>query len=279
VSGLPAERVAASGEQRFAEGLIASRDAECPGLLTLTIDRADDLNRLTPDVITRLGTVADSLRDDAQTNVLVITGAGDEVFSMGILNPAIRASYTKDDIVAIVRRANRVFDAIEALPQIVIAALNGRTLAGAVELALACDLRYAVAHATITTPEATWGGFPGAGAPVRLPTIVGRARALELICTGRTVDAAEMEKLGIVQGVFARETFTDAVLAIARRIARSGPLAIRGAKRIVATRQEPGFRAARELSDALRTALEWSHDIDEGIAAHKENRSPRFLGR
>ena len=188
------------------------------------------------------------------------------------------ASYTKDEIVNLVLRANAVFDAIEALPQIVIAAINGKVVAGASELCLACDLRYAVAHATWVMPEATWGGFPGAGAPVRLPRIVGRARALELICTGREIDAPVMERLGLVQGVFPRENFAASVAAIARTIAGNGPLAVRGAKQIVAAREAPGFRPARELSDALRRKLEWSHDVDEGIAAHAENRKPTFLG-
>ena len=95
-----------------------------------------------------------------------------------------------------VRLANAVFDKIEALPQVVIAALNGVTRAGAAEITLACDMRIAASHATFAVPEAKWGGFPGAGAPVRLPGIVGRARALELICTARELNAQEMETLG-----------------------------------------------------------------------------------
>ena len=273
---MPGAKPAPDGREVFPEGLITVRDS---GILTLTIDRQGDLNRLTPEVIGRLGAVAEALREDGEINVVVITGAGGEVFSMGILNPAIRASYAKEDIVRLVRRANAVFDAIEALPQLVIAAINGKVVAGAVELCLACDLRYAASNATAAMPEATWGGFPGAGAPVRLPLLVGRARALELICTGREIDAAEMERLGLVQAVHPRETFALALAATARRIASSGPLAVRGAKRIVALRQEPGFRAARELSDALRRALEWSRDVDEGMAAHREGRKPRFLGR
>jgi len=109
--------------------------------------------------------------------------------------------------------------------------------------------------------------------------LVGKARALELIATGREIDSQEMLRLGIVLDVFPAAEFMDRVRAIATRISESGPLAVRGAKRIAAARQEPGFRAARELSDALRHALEWSEDVDEGIAAHKENRKPRFSGK
>jgi enoyl-CoA hydratase/carnithine racemase len=256
-------------------GLILAREA---GVLTMTIDRPDDLNRLSPELIDRLGALAAELREDTETNVVLITGRGD-IFSMGILNPAIRAGLPKDEVVRLVRRANQVFDAIEAVPQVVIAGINGKVFAGAAELCLACDLRYAASSATMTMPEAAWGGFPGAGGPVRLPLLVGKARALELICTGREIDAVEMERLDLVQGVYPPERFAAAVRDIATRIAASGPLAVRGAKRIMAARQEPGFRAARELSDALRHALEWSRDVDEGIAAHRENRKPKFTGR
>lgn len=262
-------------EETF-EGLLVTREA---GVTTLTIDRVADQNRLSPELVDHLGALVVRLREDSETHVVVITGAGNDIFSLGLLNPAIRASLAKEEVVRLVRRANTLFDAIEALPQIVIAAINGKVLAGAAELCLACDLRFAASHATWQMPEASWGGFPGAGAPVRLPLLVGKARALELICTGREISTAEMDRLGLVQGVYQGEGFGQKVADIARTIAGNGPLAVQGAKRIASARQEPGFRAARELSDALRHALEWSHDVDEGIAAHKEDRKPRFTGR
>ena len=248
-------------------------------VLYLTIDRPKDLNRLSPELIDHLGLLIAGLRERSDIHVVVITGAGEDYFSMGLLNPALRESMSKEDVVRLVRKANAVFDALEALPQIVIAAINGKVLAGAVELALACDLRYAAEHVTLQMPEASWGGFPGAGAPVRLPGLVGKARALELICTTRTINSAEMSQFGVVQGVYPRESFQDSVAKMAQTIAENGPLAVQGAKRIMATRQEPGTRAARELSDALRHALEWSQDVDEGMAAHKQNRKPKFVGK
>jgi enoyl-CoA hydratase/carnithine racemase len=198
---------------------------------------------------------------------------------MGILNPAVRASYAKPQILELVRLANRLYDALETLPQIVIAALNGAARAGAAELSLACDIRLAATHATFALPEALWGGFPGAGGPVRLPALVGRARALELICTGREIDAAEMQRIGLVLETYPAERLLGEAHALAARIAASGPIATRGAKRIVNTRAVSGFTAARTLSDSLRYALEWSQDVDEGMAAHREGRPPRFTGR
>ena len=196
-----------------------------------------------------------------------------------MLHPKVRATLTKEQILGMVRLANSVFDRIEALPQVVIAALNGVTRAGAAELTLACDMRIAASHAIFAIPEAKWGGFPGAGGPVRLPGIVGRARALELICTARELDAQEMESLGLVLGTYSSEKLMPAALDIANRVAACGPLAIRGAKRIVNLRERGGFSAARELSDTLRYALESTKDMAEGQAAILEGRAPRFTGK
>jgi enoyl-CoA hydratase/carnithine racemase len=255
------------------------RVARDGGVLTVTLNRPADQNRLTRDVLLTLQELVDDLRNDDAMQAVVLTGTGAEFFSMGILNPAVRASYSKDQIVELVRIANRLYDAIEALPQIVIAALNGAARAGAAELALACDIRLAAAHATFALPEALWGGFPGAGGPVRLPALIGRARALELICTGRELDASELERLGLVLSVHRGERLLAEAQALAARIAASGPLATRGAKRIMQVRDAAGFAAARALSDALRHALEWSRDVDEGMAAHRDGRTPRFVGR
>lgn len=128
-------------------------------------------------------------------------------------------------------------------------------------------------------PEALWGGFPRAGAPFRLPMLVGRARALELICTGREINASEMERFGLVQAIHPGDEVLSAARQLAARIAGAGPLAVRGTKRIARLRMDANSPAARELSDALRSALEWSADVDEGMAAHRENRRPNFSGR
>jgi enoyl-CoA hydratase/carnithine racemase len=249
------------------------------GVAVITLDRPGDQNRLTRTVLVTLQGMVDELAAAADVQAVVITGRGAAFFSMGILSPAVRATYTKEQVLELVRIANRLYDALEALPQVVIAALNGAARAGAAELALACDIRLAAAHATFALPEALWGGFPGAGGPVRLPAIVGRARALEIICTGRELDAAEMEQLGLVLAVHPADRLMSEAQALALRIAASGPLAIRGAKRVVATRQHAGFGEARALSDTLRHAFEWSRDVDEGAAAHREGRVPRFIGR
>src|SRR5437867_11838160 len=133
--------------------------------MTITLDRPDDQNRLTRDVLLALQGLVDGLGVDEETHAVVITGSGAAFFSMGILNPVVRGSYTKDQILELVRMANRLYDAIEALPQIVIAAFNGAARAGAAELSLACDIRLAAAHATFALPEARWVVSLAPGAP------------------------------------------------------------------------------------------------------------------
>lgn len=248
-------------------------------IATLTMSRPDDQNRLTPDALAKLEVVAADLAHDDEIQVVIITGEGKTTFSMGILPPSLRESLPKEDVIAIVRLANRAFNAIDALPQIVIACLNGMTRGGAAELALACDIRVAADSATWCFPEATWGGFPGAGGPTRLATAVGRARALELMCTSREIDSREMDRIGLIQAVYPAAQFEEMCLAFAQRIVAAGPLATRGAKRIVRTRLEPGSAAAHELADSLRYSLEWSHDVAEGLKADREGRQPKFVGR
>src|SRR3989454_7539728 len=212
-------------------------------VVTIILDRPADQNRLTRDVLLGLQQVVDRLGGDDEAQAVVITGGGREFFSMGILNPTVRASYTKEQILEMVRLANRLYDAIETLPQIVIAALNGAARAGAAELSLACDIRLAAAHATFALPEALWGGFPGAGGPVRLPAIVGRARALELIGTGPTIDAGEMERLGLVLGGDPQGGFLPQARALAARIGASGPDAPPRGDRILDPRLGSRFTA------------------------------------
>ncbi|MGB0629934.1 MAG: enoyl-CoA hydratase/isomerase family protein [Alphaproteobacteria bacterium] len=249
-----------------------------PPVAVVTLNRPDDLNRLTPDSMALLGRIVDDIAADDDVHAVVVTGA-DDIFSAGLLNPEIRASMTKDAVIDFVMLANRVFDALAHLPQITIAAINGPILAGAVELALSCDIRLVSENAKMSMPEAKWGGFPGAGGPHRLGMAVGHARALELICTGREIDASEMDRYGLVQGVHPAGVVKEAAREMAATIGANGPLATRGAKRILRERRAPGFAEARALSDELRRALEWSEDVDEGIAAHREGRHAAFKGR
>ncbi len=262
--------------KKASSGLVVeSRD----GVMSIRIAVENEGNRLLPEALAQLEQIGNSLAAAHDIHAVLIIGEGRNHFSTGILNPVIRGAMAKEDVVALVRLANRAFNAIEAAPQVVVAGINGDVRAGGAELALACDIRIVASHAKMQFPEAAWGGFPGAGGPYRLASIVGRGRALELICTGRSIDAAEMERLGLVQSVHPAEELADAARSLALQIAKAGPLATRGAKRMIRARLDPGLEHAKDISDALRHELEWSDDVDEAIAAHREARTPVFTGR
>ena len=120
---------------------------------TITINRAADENRLTRANLERLGEIAEILKASDDVQAVLITGSGEDFFCHGLLNPLIRASLSKDEVLETVVLANNVFDAIEALPQIVVAVINGSIRAGATELALACDIRLVADHATLALPD------------------------------------------------------------------------------------------------------------------------------
>lgn len=264
-------------EKHSVEGLYLDTDGP---IALITVDNPTEQNRLTATALTALGAIAAALRTRNDLHVVVIRGAGQEYFSTGLLNPALRGGMSKEAVIELVVQAAAAFDAIDALPQVVVAGLNGSLRAGGVELALACDIRIVADHAYLSLPEARWGGFPGAGGPLRLSRLIGRPRALELICTGREIDAHDMDKIGFAQRVVPTSDFDQELRAFAASlITARGPLAIRGAKKIMKIDEEPGFNAAQDMSLSLRRQLEWSADVDEGIRAHQEGRTPNFTGR
>jgi len=248
-------------------------------IAVITLNRPDDGNRWRKEMLLAFEPIVEALHQDEDTQVVVIRGAGEEYFSWGAFDPAIRGAMGKQEIVDFVLRGSRLRDSLEMLPQIVIAAINGKARGNGVELALACDMRFVSERATMSFPEADMGGIPGGGGPARLPSVVGHARALELICSGREVGADEMVRIGFALAAYPHARFMDEVMAFARHISEKGPIALRGAKRVSQTRLAPGLREARQLSDELRAKLEWSHDVDEAIAAHREGRKPRFTGK
>ncbi len=272
----------AGNARKLSEDLAAPSDVRFRlegNVAFVTLDRPADGNRLTPASLVHLHGIAMQLATDRRTNCVVITGAGSEFFSSGIFNIQLRMAYSKEDALEIVRLANRAFDAIEALPQLVIGALNGAVRAGGGELALACDIRICASHASLAFHETSYAVFPGAGAPVRLPAIVGAGHALEMMATGREIDAGEMLRIGFVTRIVPPADLAAHVAGMAAQIAARGPLGIRGAKQIVQVRMSGPADAAHKLSQALRSAMEYSHDVDEALAAHREQRVAQYLGR
>jgi enoyl-CoA hydratase len=244
----------------------------------LTLESADGLHVLSPQMLDDLAARLDEVEADEGVGAAVLTGAGDRAFSAGAdVSLVTRASPLEAHAVA--ARGHATFDRIESLPTPVVAAVNGYALGGGCELALACDLRVASERAQIGLPEVALGIFPGWGGTQRLPRLVGPAPAKELILTGRRVGADEALALGLVNRVHAHDELLGAAVALAAEIAAKPAWAVAAAKAMI-NRAGDGDRAGNLRHELDLFALAFSTEGQrEGMAAFLEKRAPRFHGR
>jgi enoyl-CoA hydratase len=246
------------------------------GVALVTLDRPEALNALSFDLLDALAAELESLDADPAARVVVITGAGGRAFAAGAdireLAPQTSAS---------LRDAGRfrVWNRLAAIGLPLIAAVRGVALGGGCELAMICDMVVAADDATFGQPEIRLGVMPGAGGTQRLTRAIGKAKAMELILTGRSIGAIEAEALGLVTTVVPAETTVDAALQLAARIAALPPLGVRAAVAAVRDADERtlGEGLAREREAFFR--LFDTHDQAEGMAAFIEKRAPVWTGR
>ncbi len=254
----------------------AAPAASLEGVALVTLDRPDALNALSFDLLDNLVAVLQALDADPSCRAVVITGSGTRAFAAGAdireLAPQTSASL----------HAGGRFGAWDRIDEIglpLIAAVRGFALGGGFELAMACDMIVAADDATFGQPEIKIGVMPGAGGTQRLTRAVGKARAMELILTGRAMSAAEAAACGVVTTVVPAESTVDAALELAGRVAAMPPLAIRAAKMAILDASQRGLHdgLAREREAFFR--LFDSQDQAEGMAAFTEKRSPVWSGR
>jgi enoyl-CoA hydratase/carnithine racemase len=218
--------------------------------------------------------IAAAGRDDA-VRVVVLRSASAKFFSAGADVKRFLAN-DADANMEMVRLAHEALASIARSPKLFVAWIAGHALGGGLEMALACDLRYAAEGSyRLGTPEVTLGLLPGNGGTQRLPRIIGRGPALDLLLTGRQVDPAEAQRLGIVNGVFADE---DEFRAHVDRLAAGPPLAIANIKRAVYEGLDGPLDEGLALERELVEELFRSHDANEGLTAFSEKRTPSFTG-
>ncbi len=247
------------------------------GIFVITINRPKVLNALNSETVREIESAVAGIAQSPGARALLITGAGDRAFAAGADIRELR-ELTPLGAGAFSSAVHRAFRAIEASPVPAIAAVRGYCLGGGCELALSCDWIVAATDAVFGLPEVTLGVIPGAGGTQRLSRLVGPARALELVTTGRRIGAEEAEKIGLVNHVWPAADLMERALAMAGQIAANGPVAVRQAKRAVVHGQALDMESACVLESQLFAQCFATDDREEGMAAFAEKRSPRFRG-
>jgi enoyl-CoA hydratase/carnithine racemase len=220
-------------------------------------------------------------RMDGDVHVVILRGAGDKFFSAGA-NIKMLSSVTPEFKCYFCLHANETLNRLEQTPKLVIAALNGHTVGGGLEIALATDIRLARQDAgKIGLPEVALGVLPGTGGTQRLSRLVGKSRAIELMATGRTFSFEEAEEIGLVNQVFARDTFFEEVTEYAKQFLppRKAARAVGRIKRAVQSGLEMSFGEGLALERELQQHLFQSEDAHEGLAAYVEKRTPNFRAK
>ena len=216
---------------------------------------------------------------EAEVAVAVIRSASDKFFSAGADVKAFLERSTEDNMV-MCRRAHQVLGRFADEAPLFVAAIAGHALGGGYEIALACDIRIAAeGRYRIGLPEVTLGLLPGTGGTQRLPRLIGRGRALELMTTGRTVGPAEAERIGMVDRLVPAATFDQAVAELAAGLAAGAPLAVAAITRVVNDGLERSLEDALERELQELAALFASEDAREGMTAFTEKRPPSYNGR
>jgi enoyl-CoA hydratase len=252
--------------------------ARADAVATITINRPDRLNALNALAIDELQAVLLEVREDDGVRAAVITGAGDKSFVAGAdIAELARQSATNAQLTA--RRGQQVFDLIETLGKPVIAAINGFALGGGCELAMACTVRIAADTARLGQPEINLGLIPGYGGSQRLPRLVGRGRALELLLRGHQIDATEAYRIGLVDRVVPAAELMPSAVALARELAGKAPLAVRAILDAVHAGLQMPFAEAQAYEAALFGLVSTTEDMQEGTRAFLEKRKPAFRGR
>jgi enoyl-CoA hydratase/carnithine racemase len=253
--------------------LIAAEQRGAVGLARL--NRPEARNALSPELMAELGDLVERWDEDSDVRCIVIAG-GDEWFAAGADIKAMAQRSFQEFLGA---PSARFWPRLAAVRTPLVAAVSGYALGGGCELALACDMIVASESAEFGQPEILLGIIPGGGGTQRLARVLGKQRAMELVLTGRRIDAAEAERLGIVNRVAPRDGWLDAALELAGVVAQRPPLAVRFGKQAVLAADETPLAAGLEQERRLFELAMATEDRVEGMTAFVEKRPPEFRGK
>jgi len=248
------------------------------GVATITLNRPTVHNAMNEKMREELTACFVELAQSAEARVIVVTGAGERAFSAG----ADIREFVSPQVPVKFRDARRRVDfraAMDRCGQPIIAAINGFALGGGLELALACDIRIAGEDSLLGLTEVNLAIIPGGGGPQRLPRLVGRGKALEMILTGARIDGREALRIGLVERVVPTAEVHAAAQALAKMLAERAPIATRYAKEAVVKGLGMSLEDGLRLENDLATLLRTTEDRIEGAKAFLEKRKPRFTGQ
>ena len=248
------------------------------GIATITLNRPDVLNAMNEPMRRELTRCFGDLAVDDDVRAIVVTGAGERAFSAGadireFVEPPIPVRFREQ------RKRLDFRQAMDRCPQPIIAAVRGFALGGGLELALACDIRVAADDAQLGLTEINLAIIPGGGGTQRLPRLVGRGKALELILTGARIGAAEALRLGLVERVVPVADLLTTARELARALAEKAPVALHYAKEAVVKGLELPLAEGLRLENDLATLLRTTEDRVEGAKAFLEKRKARWTGK
>ena len=248
------------------------------GIATLTVDRPKQLNALDRRTLEEIrGAIDEARRSPGQIRALIVTGGGEKAFVAGA-DIAEMSRLGPGEAREFAALGQATLAALEALPIVTVAAVNGFALGGGCELAMACDLVYASERARFGQPEVNLGLIPGFGGTQRLTRRVGLMRAKEIVLSGETLDAARAVAAGLALEVLPADRLLDHARTRARTIASRGPAAVALAKRVLQSGADLPLPAALDLERISFAGLFGQAEAREGMAAFLEKRPPRFTG-
>ncbi len=260
-------------EMSFANLLVTDKD----GLRTIAVNRPKVLNALNSETIGELGRAFAAAQGDASVRAVILTGAGEKSFIAGAdINEL--AKQTPIGGVETSRVGQKLSILVEHLGKPVCAAINGYAFGGGLELALACHMRTAAETAKMGLPEVGLGIIPGYGGTQRLPRLVGKGVALELILSGGRIDAKEAHRIGLVNRVYPADSLLSGTEELLREIMAKSPIAVKLALESVNSGLEMPLSEGLNLEANLFGLLPTTQDMKEGMTAFLEKRPPKFTG-